>query len=104
MAELVASKDAEGRSKQRPFSFVPEVTMLGLPGHERCPAFGQIEDSTARLFPSLGPIVLFQRSKSRLLGVAEALHRGMVFMTIPAPGGSFNAGGGQHSGVIEQAV
>src|SRR5437667_335867 len=58
----------------------------------------------AGFLPLRPPVALFEGTKAGTLGIMEALHQSRIFMPIPSPGGTLDAGRRQNPRVGRQPL
>jgi methylglyoxal synthase len=71
--DMVAGEHPQGGAQNRVFGLVPDVPVLGPPGHQRGAAFGEIENVAAKVLPGGRQVGLFESLEGGPLGLMETL-------------------------------
>ena len=66
--------------------------MLGLPGDQRGAPFGQVQDVPPRVIPGRPAVGLLQGTQGDSLRVVKSLHGGWIFVAVPTPCRTLDAG------------
>src|SRR6267142_2130457 len=101
-ADVTAREQRESRAVGRPFRFVTGLAVFVLPGDERFPSFGHVEDRSAEVLPRGASIGFLDRTDRRTLRLMKGVELARTVL-VPAPGGAFDACGREGAELREEA-